>query len=84
MTTSEEYLCIETPLCGGSQLILTESEEVYQIWARKGWRVFLLSEILAMLDAGASKADLEWALIVKRLRPGTRILDVSQRRTSEG
>lgn len=79
---SPPYWCIDTPFAGGCQFILTESEEVYRTWVAKGYRVFLLNEVLAMLDAGATRTDLEWALIVKRLRPGTKILDVKSRKTT--
>jgi len=67
---------VETPFAGGCRFLVTEDREIYVKAVQQKQIAFSWKEMLAILDQQPSRAQLTWALSVKKNISWARIDDI--------
>jgi hypothetical protein len=77
----EEYptVTIETPLAGGCYFLVTKDRDIYIKAVQQRRIAFSWKEMLTLLDAEPSRAELTWALATKKQTPWARIDNIKTR-----
>ena len=82
MSELHPTIAIESAFMGGCKFLVTKVRTEYVKAVKQGQIAFSWPEILKIVEADPTAADIEWCLRIKKMQPGTRIDDIRTRKVT--